>query len=141
MIDDDFEAVFRRMMEQFREAFGNLPEGSFTIRSWDGSIVDRPLEPTIEQRSDEPQVEKIDLGDSVLFVIQGHFGSDFEPEVKVIGEELIVRVGLDTPDIHLHPRFNVDRERSTVSYRNGVIEITVVKSENPEANEGLLRIE
>ncbi|MFW9768507.1 MAG: hypothetical protein ACFFEM_06770 [Candidatus Thorarchaeota archaeon] len=141
MIDDDFESVFRKMMEQFREAFGQLPEGNGTFRSWSGSFVNDPLEQNIEQHNDEAHVEEIDLGNSVMFLVQGQFSSDFVPKVKVNGEEIIVKIGSNKQDIHLHPGFNVDQEMSTVSYRNGVIEITAVRSEEQETSEGYLRIE
>jgi hypothetical protein len=141
MIDDDFESVFRKVLERFSEAFESLPEGSGVIRSWSGSFVNEPLEQNIEQHSDEPQIEKIDLGDSVLFLIQGHFDSTYEPEVKVEGEKITVKSGPEMQDIHLNLEFMVDREKSTVSYRNGVIEITVVKTESLDATEGYLRIE
>ena len=81
MIDDDFESVFRKMIEQVREAFESMPEGSGSYRSWSGSFVNEPLEKNIE-RKNEPFVEKIDLGDSVLFIIEGQFDTANEPEVK-----------------------------------------------------------
>lgn len=140
MIDDDFESVVRKFLEQFMESFGGMPEGSFSIRSWEDSTVNGPLEQNIERQNDEPQVEKIDLGDSVLFLIQRQFDSNFEPEVKVDGEEITVKTD-SGKDIILQPGFIVDREKSTVSYRNGVIEITVVKTDNPITSEGHLRIE
>ncbi|MGY5864786.1 MAG: hypothetical protein RTV41_09290 [Candidatus Thorarchaeota archaeon] len=139
MIDDDFESVFRKMMEQFREAFGSLPEGSGTFRSWSGSFVNEPFEQNIEQHEDEQQVEKIDLGDSVLFLIQGHF--DSEPEVKVEGDQITVKLGIGIPFIGLEPGFPVDLEKSNASYRNGVIEINVVKAESHQESDGYLKIE
>ncbi|MFW9807851.1 MAG: hypothetical protein ACFFE6_00595 [Candidatus Thorarchaeota archaeon] len=139
MIDDDFESVFRKMMEQFMEAFGGMPEGNFSIRSWNGSIVDGPLDTQIAPKNDEPLVEKIDLGDSVLFLIQGSFES--EPKVKVDGTNLTIETGSGTQNVELDAGFPVDLEKSNVSHRNGVIEITAIKAENPEENRGFLKIE
>ena len=139
MIDDDFESVFRKMMEQFRDAFGSLPEGSGTYRTFSGSFTNEPLDQNVEQRNDDPQVEKIDLGDSVLFLIQGYF--DSEPEVKVEGEKITVTLGQGNPNIAIKPGFPVDLEKSNASYRNGVIEINAVKAESHQESDGYLKIE
>ena len=139
MIDDDFESVFRRMIEQFMDAFGDMPEGSFSIRSWNGSTVNGPLETEIEPKKIEQEFEKIDLGDSVLFLIQGDFDEDLK--IRVDGKNIIVQMGLERADINLETDFHIDLEKSNVSYRNGVIEITAVKTENQNESEGYLRIE
>ena len=139
MIDDDFESVFRRMMEQFREAFGSLPESSGTFRTWSGSFVNEPLDQNVEQSNDEPHVEKIDLGDSILFIIQGYFES--EPEVNVEGEKITVKLGIGIPHVGLEPGFPIDLEKSNASYRNGVIEINVVKADSHQESDGYLKIE
>ena len=142
MIDDDFESVFRRMIEQFMEAFGGIPEGNMTLRSWNGSIVNEPLDRKVEHKSDEPLVEKIDLGDSVLILIEGQ--NTFEnPSVKVSGSTIVVQVGPESKEIPVELGFPIDLEKSNVSHRNGVIEISVVKrdSEDTTRNDGFLKIE
>ncbi len=141
MIEDDFESVLRKMLEQFMEAFDTFSEGNGTIKSWTGSFVNEPLESTIEPMNNEPNVEKIDLGDSILFLIQGHFDSAVEPRVKVEGQNIIVTFGSETKDIQVESGFPIDLEKSNVSYRNGVIEITAVKAENYNESEGYLKIE
>ena len=142
MIDDDFESVFRRMIEQFMEAFGGIPEGNMTLRSWNGSIVNEPLDRKVEHKSDEPLVEKIDLGDSVLILIEGQ--NTFEnPSVKVSGSTIVVQVGPESKEIPVELGFPIDLEKSNVSHRNGVIEISAVKrdSEDTTRNDGFLKIE
>ena len=142
MIDDDFESVFRRMIEQFMEAFGGIPEGDMTFRSWNGSIVNEPLDKHVEPKSDEPLVEKIDLGDSVLILIEGQ--NDFEnPSVKVSGSTVVVQVGPERKMINVEVGFPIDLEKSNVSHRNGVIEISAIKndSEGAASNDGFLKIE
>ena len=142
MIDDDFETVFRKMMEQFMEAFGGMPEGSMTFRSWNGSIVNEPLDKKVEPTSDEPLVEKIDLGDSVLILIEGQ--NNFEnPSVKVAGSTIVVQSGSESTEINIEVGFPIDLEKSNVSHRNGVIEISAVKndSEDTGENDGFLKIE
>jgi len=142
MIDDDFESVFREMIEHFMKSFGALPEGNMRLRSWNGSIVNEPLDEQVESMSDEPLVEKIDLGDSVLILIQGQ--NDIEnPFVKVSGSTVVVQLGPERKEINVEVGFQIDLEKSNVSHRNGVIEITVVKSgsEDIGKNDGFLKIE
>jgi HSP20 family molecular chaperone IbpA len=127
------------MMEQFMDAFGDMPQGSFSIRSWNGSTVNGPLETEIEPKTNEPEVEKIDLGDSVLFLIQGNF--EIEPKVSVEGSKITVQLESEREDITLETEFQIDLEKSNVSYRNGVIEITAVKTDDQNKSEGYLRIE
>ena len=142
MIDDDFESVFRRMIEQFMEAFGGIPEGNMTIRSWNGSMVNEPLDTQVEPTVNEPQVEKIDLGDSTLILIEGQNDS-VNPSVKVTGSSIIVQLGPESKEIKIDVGFQIDLEKSNVSHRNGVIEISVVKieSEGNNGNDGFLKIE
>ena len=142
MIDDDFETVFRKMVEQFMEAFGATPGGSMTFRSWNGSMFNEPLDEQVESNSSEPTVEKIDLGDSVLVLIEGPIDSD-NPSVKVSGSTIVVQLGPDKKDISIDVGFQIDLEKSNVSHRNGVIEISAVKtqSEDTSGNDGFLKIE
>ena len=142
MIDDDFESVFRRMIEQFMEAFGGIPEGNMTIRSWNGSMVNEPLDSQVEPKVNEPQVEKIDLGDSTLILIEGPNDS-LNPSVKVTGSSIVVQIDPESKEIKIDVGFQIDLEKSNVSHRNGVIEISVVKieSEGSSGNDGFLKIE
>ncbi len=123
------------------EAFGVFPEGNGTIRLYTGSFVNEPLETEIEPKSDESFVEEIDLGDSVLFLIQGHIDNTVEPIVKVDVQKITVTLGLDKPNITLEPGFPVDLEKSNASYRNGVVEIHAVKAEKHHESDGYLKIE
>ncbi|MFW9833479.1 MAG: hypothetical protein ACFFEK_05765 [Candidatus Thorarchaeota archaeon] len=140
MIDDDFESVFRKMMEQFMDAFGGMPEGGMTIKSWNGSIVNEPFDGKIES-NDEPEVEQIDLGDSVLVLIESRNPIE-TPKVRVSGSEIFVQLHPEKEEINLDVGFKIDIEKSDVSYRNGVLEISAVKieSENNVSNDGYLRI-
>jgi len=142
MIDDDFESVFRKMIEQFMEAFGGMPEGNMTIRSWNGSIVNEPIETQIETESDQPLVEKIDLGDSVLILIE--WQNNYEtPTVRVSGSTVIIQLGPESEEINIDVGFHVDQDKSNVSHRNGVLEISVAKTdgEDTDSNDGFLKIE
>jgi hypothetical protein len=142
MIDDDFETVFRKMIEQFMEAFGGMPEGSMNIRSWNGSVVNGPLDTQIEPKNDEPLVEKIDLGDSVLILIEWQNEKE-NPTVKVAGSSIDVQLGPEGKEITVNVGFQIDLEKSNVSHRNGVIEISAVKAESEDVSnsDGFLKIE
>jgi HSP20 family molecular chaperone IbpA len=142
MIDDDFESVFRKMIEHFMGSFGGIPEGNMTLRSWNGSSVNEPLDRNIESKSDEPVVEKIDLGESVLILIDGQNDTE-NPSVEVSGSTIVVQLGPARKEINIEVGFQIDLEKSNVSHRNGVIEITVAKndSEDTASNDGFLEIE
>ncbi|MHA1963807.1 MAG: hypothetical protein ACW97G_04410 [Candidatus Thorarchaeota archaeon] len=142
MIDDDFESVFRRMIEHFMEAFGGMPEGNMTIRSWNGSMVNEPLDRQVEPMREEPLVEKIDLGESVLILIEWQTESE-TPSVKVSGSTIVVQLGPERKEISVDVGFQIDLEKSNVSHRNGVIEISAVKTESDStsSNDGFLKIE
>ena len=142
MIDDDFETVFRKMIEQFMEAFGGMPEGSMTFRSWNGSMVNEPLDSQIEPKMKEPIVEMIDFGESVLILIEDPDDSE-NPSVKVTGSTIVAKLGPDRKDISVDVGFQIDLEKSNVSHRNGVMEISAAKteSEDTNGNDGFLKIE
>ena len=142
MIDDDFESVFRKMIEHFMGSFGGIPEGNMTLRSWNGSSVNEPLDEQVESMSDEPLVEKIDLGESVLILIDGQNDTE-NPSVEVSGSTIVVQLGPARKEINIEVGFQIDLEKSNVSHRNGVIEITVAKndSEDTASNDGFLEIE
>ena len=142
MIDDDFESVFRKMIEQFMEAFGGMPEGNLRIRSWNGSTVNDPLDTQIEPIMDEPIVEKIDFGDNALILLEWQNESE-SPTVRVSGSTVVIQLGPERKEISVDVGFQVNQEKSNVSHRNGVLEISVTKTEVEDAsgNDGFLRIE
>ncbi|MFW9974856.1 MAG: hypothetical protein ACFFDQ_06310 [Candidatus Thorarchaeota archaeon] len=141
MIDDDVESEFKRMIEQFMKAFG-IPEGSMTIRSWNGSNVYQSPETEIQPVNEEPNVEKIDLGESTLILIDGLHDTD-TPTVKVSGSKIIVQISPDRKEIDIEVGFQIDLKKSIVTNRNGVLEISAIKAENIKIkeNSGFLKIE
>ncbi len=141
MIDDDVESEFRRMIEQFMKAFG-IPEGSMRVQSWTGSNIFESAETEIEPMSDEPIVEKIDLGESALILVDGLHDTD-TPTVKVSESKIIVQLSPDRKEIDIEVGFQIDLEKSNVTYRNGVLEISAIKNENIKSkeNSGFLKIE
>jgi hypothetical protein len=142
MIDDDFESVFKRMIKDLLETFGEVPDGSVSIRSWNGSIVSDPLEQQIEPNNDDPIIETIDLGESSLILIELQNETE-TPSVRVTGSNIIVQPGPERKEITVDVGFQIDLEKSNVSHRNGVIEISVAKAinEGNGSNDGFLKIE
>jgi hypothetical protein len=98
------------------------------------------LEFNADQRVAGPSVEKIDLGDRFLVIIEGYVESD-SPEVKVRGRE----IALGTDDIRIELPYAIDLEKSSISSRNGIIEMVLIKSDDHESssdlNEGILKTE
>ncbi len=141
MIDDDVESEFKRMIEQFMKAFG-IPEGSMKIKSWNGSNVYEYPETEIQPVSEEPIVEKIDLGESTLILIDGLHDTD-APTIKVLGSKIIVQISPDKKEIDIEVGFQIDLAKSNVTNRNGVLEISVIKAEKIKSknNSGFLKIE
>ncbi|MFW9963973.1 MAG: hypothetical protein ACFFCX_10440 [Candidatus Sifarchaeia archaeon] len=141
MIDDDFESVFKRMIEQFMSAFG-IPEGNIRIESWNDSMVKEPLATQIVPNSDEPIIEKIDLGDSMLILIEGQMEIE-TPNIRVSGSTIFIQLSPSSKEIKIEVEFLIDLEKSNVSHRNGIMEISVVKaeSESRAKTDGFLKVD
>ena len=141
MIDDDFESMFRRMIEDFMETFGGIPGGSVKIRSWNGSIVNEPLETLIGPSMDEPRVEKIDLGDSMLILIEDQTVIETQ-QVKVSGSTISLQFSPEQKKLDIDVGFRINPDKSNATHRNGVLEITAVKAsdESPSRKDGLIEI-
>lgn len=141
MIDDDeFQKIFRKMMEQFFGTFG-MPNGGSRIGDlWDGQ-TEGFGETEIDLAHHGPHVEKIELDDTVILVVDGCTAED-EITVRVSGNRVILTMGLATSE-HETP-FRIDPEISVVSCRNGVAEIRLVKADEngfSEDEERVLRKE
>ena len=63
--------------------------------------------------------------------------------VKVSGPSIVVQIGPERTEINVEVGFPIDLEKSNVSHRNGVIEISAVKTESEDTggNDGFLKIE
>ena len=142
MIDDDFESVFRRMIEQFMDAFSSMSEGSMRIKSWNGSNVNDLFETQIDPQNDEPVVEKIDFDDSSLILVEERNETEV-PQIKLSGSRITLRYDQQGHEFDVEVGFHIDLEKSKATQRNGVLEITAVKSidDGVSTNDGYLRIE
>lgn len=136
MIDDDFESVFRRVFESLMGSLGALPEGSTSYSYFTGSMINEN-ENELQQEK-EPVVERFDLDDEVLFVVNiGH--EDGEHSVKVDARTMTIAFN---KNITIDLDFDVNIEDSSVSTRNGVMEISlkIAKKGSSGAREGYLRV-
>ena len=65
------------------------------------------------------------------------------PSVKVTGSTIVVQTSPERKEISVDVGFQIDLEKSNVSHRNGVIEISAIKTESEDisGNDGFLKIE
>ncbi|MFX1368842.1 MAG: hypothetical protein ACFFAY_09610, partial [Promethearchaeota archaeon] len=135
MIDDDtFEKFFHKLMKDFFEKFGTDP--SARIFEYPDSDIpdDFPVEGILHDENEGyPRVERFDFDDYVLLVVQSTT-DDSLAEARARGHFLILDFGKGKERI-LEMPFGIDTERSGVSCRNGVLEITIKKSKTEDYSE------
>jgi len=137
MIDDDeFQKIFRKMMERFFGTFG-MPNGGNSIGGlWDEQTEDIN-ETEMHLTHQGLHIETIDLDDVVILVIDGCSTND-EIYVRVSGSKATLTIGSNTTE-HETP-FRIDPENSVVSCRNGVAEIRLVKADENSSAEDEERV-
>ncbi|MBS3794497.1 MAG: hypothetical protein KGY80_06355 [Candidatus Thorarchaeota archaeon] len=142
---DEFDALFRKMLRQFfsgSPAFGRMMGETHRI----SPQAEQGTTPRMAESDEkEHRIERIDLDDRVIIVIDNCKNSD-NPEAHIEGREVEVTLGEAASHGHeFEVPFAVDVEESKMTFRNGVVEITLVKSEKEDAssdfNEGLLKPE
>jgi len=142
LIDDDFESVFRRLLESLRGSLGAFPEGTRSFGYVTGSMFDDADEEGSIPSDAEPDIERIDLEDEVLFIVNiGHSDAD-EYSVKVEGKTLRIIHEIDGKEKRVDLDFDVDITHSHASLRNGVLEITlkIAERSGSDNREGYLMI-
>ncbi|MDH4213696.1 MAG: hypothetical protein OEV85_07215 [Candidatus Thorarchaeota archaeon] len=139
MIDDDFESVFRRVFESLLGSLGTLPEGSTSYSYFTGSMMDEDDNEFNQEK--EPDFERIDLEDEVLFLVKTGY-EDTSHSVKIDARTMTITFDGTRKSIKIDLDFDVDIEKSSVSSRNGVMEISLKMASkgNSGAKEGYLRI-
>ncbi len=128
MIDDDFDKIMRRMLENF---FGSSFDGnnSGRIHMRLGPNAGMPVQ---DEMTNQANVEEIELDDSYLVVIDG-IPDDELVEVSVQGTELLVSlVESEENDLKITLPYPIDIRESSMSQINGIIEISLKKSINEE---------
>ncbi|MFW9800272.1 MAG: hypothetical protein ACFFD9_07545 [Candidatus Thorarchaeota archaeon] len=139
MIDDDeFQKIFRRMIEQFFGTFGMPNGGNGTGGFWDDSTEGTEgIE--IDLNKQGPHVERFDLDDRVILVIDA-CSLDQEPTVRVSGNRATVTFGSDGTGMEYETEFKIDPEKSVVSCRNGVAEVKLEKAEEGDSFDEVERV-
>jgi HSP20 family molecular chaperone IbpA len=139
MIDDDeFQKIFRRMIEQFFGTFRMQPGGSGEYRVWD-TPSDEMDEFQLDMPDESPRVERIDLEDSVILVLDECLMKE-ELQVSVRGKAATLSYGPANLFQQFETPFNIDANRSRVSCRNGVAEIRLEKDESITKSDNIERI-
>lgn len=144
MIEDDFDKIVRRMFESFFSRSGALSEeGSITIRSNLGKISAPSIGMNFASTETAPKVEKVDLGDTCVFVVETASTCQ-APMIKAEGRELIVEFGTEQGEqVKLELPYAVDVDKSSFSHRNGIIEISLLRAvddgSSSDTNERYLR--
>ncbi len=130
MIDDEFESVFRKMIENLMGAIGEMSDGNTTVRYWTSSNFGfpSPIEET-PGNDEESNAEIIELDDKVLVVLNVE-SAGFVPSVKIEGKSLIVTNEIEDKETILDLDFPVDVNNSKASYRNGILEIELKEAKD-----------
>jgi hypothetical protein len=130
------------MIEHFMETFGEMPEGNMDFRVWNGSIVNEPIDAQIEHNDDSPLVEKIDLEEGALILIDWRDDVD-SPSVRISGSTVFAKASPEKKEISVDVGFLIDIDRSKVSHRNGITEISVAKTDRlvKGKTDGFLNVE
>jgi hypothetical protein len=139
MIDDDeFQKIFRRMIEQFFGTFGMQPGGSGMDGLWDGGS-DELDEVPLDMPHEDARVERIDLGDTVILVME-NCSIEEGLQITVKGRFATISYGPDNFVQTIETSFAIDANRSFVSCRNGVAEIRLEKDENNKESDDVERL-
>ena len=139
MIDDDeFQKIFRRMIEQFFGTFGMQPGGSGVERMWE-TPSDEMDELPLDMPHEEPIVERVDLEDTVILVLDDCMMEE-ELQVSVRGNEATLSYSPNGLLQQIETPFTIDAERSFVSCRNGIAEIRLVKDAENRESDNIERI-
>ena len=140
MTDDDFESVFRKMIEHFMGSMGLSPEGEISVRTWTNMPPDRMSRVDDTPVDDGMQAEEIDLGESYIILIDSK-GSPNPPVISIEGHT--IRVAFEELEQTFTTGFDIDIETSTASYRNGILELILQKNKSgtPGTISGTIHVE
>ncbi len=138
MIDDDFDKMMRRMLE---EIFGKtIPMGPnearmrFRISRTDNESV-------IETREEDLRVEKIELDDRIIIVVDG-LTNDLEPIAEIEGRQLKLKFNSrQHNDLVEELPYPIDSEKSSMSFNHGIIELELVEADNEDTSSDFREVE
>jgi hypothetical protein len=129
------------MFESLIGSLGAFPEGSTSFSYFTDSRFSDPENDSELPEEKEPEIERIDLDGEVLFLVNiGYEDHDFS--VKVDTRTMTITYGVEKKIIKVNLDFDADIEHSSVSSRNGVMEISlkIGTKMNSKVRNGYLRI-
>ncbi|MHA1960109.1 MAG: Hsp20/alpha crystallin family protein [Candidatus Thorarchaeota archaeon] len=132
LIDDDFEKIFRQVIERF---FGGSidTDGEGSVRFGFGQIPQghRQSDVEFQESSISPTVEKVEQGNGLLVIVRDL--SKFEtPKARIEKGRLVIEAIEEQKELSFEIPFAVDVERSSYSFRNGVIEVELSRANEDE---------
>lgn len=140
MIDDDFESVFRKMIENFMGSMG-FPDGEVEVRTWSSTFPRTGTDMDVTPQQVDPEIEEIDLGDDYMILVETK--GQATPSVSIEGREARIDFESDIGPIRIPLSFDVDIPSSTASYQNGILEIVLRKAAEDYSgeSEGVVQVE
>ncbi len=124
-IDDEFDKIVRQMFEHF---FGTtMPIGTEGRAVFEIGVSSTPAQTSRSREVEQtrPNVERIDLEDRTIILIEG-IDEEHRPTVRVDRGRVIVE--MEDNRITFDIDFRVDPRKSYATLRNGIVEIDVVRS-------------
>ncbi len=130
MIDDDFQKIFRKMMEQFFGQ-GGMPNG---FESFGFEMRPEQNHQQIEKKQ-LAEIEKIEFEDKVILLLD-NINDTEDPIVRVQGKRIVIEAWRDESIIMEEVvDFYADPEKSSISLTNGVLEVTLTIGETSKEEE------
>jgi HSP20 family molecular chaperone IbpA len=94
-----------------------------------------------EERSEDVRVEKIELDDRIIIVVDG-LSNDSEPFAEIEGRQL--KISFNTPqhqDRVEELPYPIDAEKSSMAFNHGIVELELVKAENEDTSSDFREVE
>ncbi|TFG12707.1 hypothetical protein EU537_08410 [Candidatus Thorarchaeota archaeon] len=134
MIDDEFDKFVRQMFERFfNGSMSTGPDRDVQIRISTG-LDQTPNRGFVGEEVEEQNSETIDLGDKYMILVQD-VESSVAPTAHIEGREAVLNIGNGSGRrLKFELPYAVDTENSSLSFRNGIIEIILPKSSEIETS-------
>ncbi len=134
MIDDEFDRFVRQMFERFFNGpMSPDPDRDVQIRISTG-LSPSPNRGFRHEEVEAPNSETIDLGDKFMVLVQD-IDTNAAPTAHIEGREVVLNVGNESDEnLEFELPYAVDTENSSLSFRNGIIEIVLPKSTEIETS-------
>ena len=134
MIDDEFDKFVRQMFERFFNGpMSPGPDRDVQIRISTG-LNSTPSRGLKHEEVEGPDSETIDLGNKYMILVQG-IDTNSAPTAHIEGRNVVLDTGNGSDEyLEFELPYAVDTENSSLSFRNGIIEIVLPKSTEIETS-------